>query len=64
MTIKNDNEDGQTRYVKRYMTDIWLAHIIIVRSGWPRGYHSSLLNIYFRLSGFQSSFPIGTLSRP
>ena len=27
MTIKSDNEDGQTRYVKRYTTDRWFTHI-------------------------------------
>ena len=28
MTIKNNNEHGQTRYVKRYMTDRWISWIL------------------------------------
>lgn len=28
MTIKSNDEDGQTRYVKRYMTDIWFSRIV------------------------------------
>ena len=28
MTIKNNNKDGQTRYVKRYMTDRWFSRIV------------------------------------
>ena len=28
MTIKNNNEHGQTRYVKRYMTDTWFSRIV------------------------------------
>ena len=28
MTIKNNNGDGQTRYVKRYMTDRWFFRIV------------------------------------
>ena len=28
MTIKNNNEGGQTRYVERYMTDRWFSRIV------------------------------------
>ena len=28
MTIKSNNEDGQTRYVKHYMTDKWFSGIV------------------------------------
>ena len=28
MTIKNSNEDGQTLYVKRYMTERWFSRIV------------------------------------
>ena len=28
MTIKNNNGDGQTLYVKRYMTDRWFSRIV------------------------------------
>ena len=28
MTIKNNNGDGQARYVKRYMTDRWFSRIV------------------------------------
>ena len=30
MTIKNNNEDGQTGYVERYMTDRWFSRILEV----------------------------------
>ena len=28
MTIKNSNEDGQTLYVKRYITERWFSRIV------------------------------------
>ena len=28
MTIKNSNDDGQTHYVKRYMTQGWFSRMV------------------------------------